>query len=145
MAAVRSITLIRFIVIHQIMRYFCAAVHWDNIYEVRYWSRGNSWYYAERACSLPLGIEPTYLFETDKGLCWLERATLFEVDHHKEESPSIIKTDDDDRNAIRDKRDTWMDLPDVSQGQNLINIVTGKISNKNVSVEEDAVQIFNKI
>ena len=33
-----------------------------------------------------------------------------------------------------------MDPLDVSQGQNLINSVTGKISNKNVNVE-DAVQI----
>ena len=33
-----------------------------------------------------------------------------------------------------------MDPLDVSQGQNLINIVTRKISNKNVNVE-DAVQI----
>ena len=33
-----------------------------------------------------------------------------------------------------------MDPLDVSQGQNLINSVTGKISNKNVNVE-DAVRI----
>ena len=33
-----------------------------------------------------------------------------------------------------------MDPLDVSQGQNFINIVSGKISNKNVNVE-DAVQI----
>ena len=38
----------------------------------------------------------------EHALCWLERATLFEVDHHKEESPSIIKIDDDYRNAFRD-------------------------------------------
>ena len=85
-------------------------------------------------------IEPPYLFETDNGHCLLERATLFEVDHHKEESPSIIKTDDDDRNALRDKLDMCVDPLDVSQGQNLINIVSVKISNKNVNVE-DAVQI----
>ena len=33
-----------------------------------------------------------------------------------------------------------MDPLDVSQGQNLINNVTGKITNKNVNVE-DAIQI----
>ena len=87
-------------------------------------------------------IEPPYLFETDKGHYLLERATLFEVHvgHHKEEAPSIIKTDDDDRNAIRDKLDACVDPLDVSQCQNIINIVIVKISNKNVNVE-DAVQI----
>ena len=63
-----------------------------------------------------------------------------EVDQHKEESTSSIKADSDDRNAIRDKLDTCVDPLDVSQGQNLINIVTWKISNKNINVE-DAVQI----
>ena len=62
--------------VNQLMTYFYAAIHWDNIYEVRSWSRGNSWYYAERACSLPLGIEPPYLFEADKGHCLLERGHL---------------------------------------------------------------------
>ena len=80
------------------------------------------------------------MFETDKGHCWLERATLFEVDHHKEESPSIIKTDDDCRNAFRDKLEKCVDPLDVSQGQDIINSVTGKINNKNVNVE-DAVHI----
>ena len=79
-----------------------------------------------------------------KGIADLKEATLFEVDHHKEESTSRIKADSDDRNAIRDnirdKLETCVDPLDVSQGQNLINIVTGKISNKNVNVE-DAVQI----
>ena len=62
------------------------------------------------------------------------------VNHHKEEPTSIIKADSYDRNAIRDKLETSVDPFDVSQGQNLINIVTGKISNKIVNVE-DAVQI----
>ena len=75
-----------------------------------------------------------------KDIAYLKEATLFEVDHHKEESHSIIKADDDHRNAIRDKLDTCVDPLDVSQGQNLINIVTVKISNKNVN-GEDAVQI----
>ena len=43
-------------------------------------------------------------------------------------------------NAIRNKLDKCMDPLDVSRGQNRIIIVTGKISNKNVNVE-DAVQI----
>ena len=89
---------------------------------------------------MPLGIDPPNLFETDKGHADLKEATLFEVDHHKEESPSRIKTDNDDWNAIRDKLETWVDPLDVLQGQNLINIVTGKISNKNVNVG-NAVQI----
>ena len=89
--------------------YVYAAVHWDNIYKVRSWSRGNSWYYAERACSLSLVIAPPYLLETDTGHCWLERTTLFEVDHHKEQSTSIINTDDDDRNAIRDNLELCVD------------------------------------
>ena len=67
-------------------------------------------------------------------------ATLAEVDDHKIESPLRIKADSDDRNAIRDKLDTCVDPLDVSQCQNLINIVIWKISNKNVHVE-DAVQI----
>ncbi len=70
----------------------------------------------------------------------MNEATLVEVDHHKEESTSIIKADSDERNAIRDKLETCVDPLDVSQGQNLFNIVTGKISNKNFNVE-DAVQI----
>ena len=45
-------------------------------------------------------------------------------------------TDDDDRNAIRDKLKLCVD----PQGQNRINSVTEKISNKNVNIE-DAVQI----
>ena len=52
----------------------------------------------------------------------------------------MIKTDDDDRNAIRDKLEKCVDPLDVSHGENLINIFTGKISNKNVNVES-AVQI----
>ena len=34
--------------VNQLMPYFYAAIHWDNIYEVGLWSwsRGNSWYYA---------------------------------------------------------------------------------------------------
>ena len=46
------------------------------------------------------------------------------------------------RNATRDKLETCVDPLNcnVSQGHNLINIVTGKISNTNVNVE-DAVQI----
>ena len=43
-------------------------------------------------------------------------------------------------NAIRDKLALCVDAIDVSQGQNLINSVTEKISNKNVNIE-DAVQI----
>ena len=62
--------------VNQMMPYFYAAVRWDNIYEVASWSRGNSWYYAERACSFPLGVEPPCLFETDEGHCWLERGHL---------------------------------------------------------------------
>ena len=89
---------------------------------------------------MPLGIEPPYLFETDKGHCLLERGHLIRSRHLKEESHSIIKADDDNMNAIRDKLDTCVDPLDVSQGQNLINIVTVKISNKNVN-GEDAVQI----
>ena len=58
----------------------------------------------------------------------LKEATLVEVDLHKEEYPSRIKTDGDDRNAIGDKLETCVDHLDVSQGQNLINIVTGKMS-----------------
>ena len=75
-----------------------------------------------------------------KDIAYLKEATLFEVDHHKEESHSIIKADDDNRIAIRDKLDTCVDPLDVSQGQNIINIVTVKSSNKNVN-GEDAVQI----
>ena len=76
-----------------------------------------------------------------KDIADLKEATLFEVaTTKKEESTSRIKADSDDRNAIRDKLETCVDPLDVSQGQNLINIVTGKISNKNVNVE-DAVQI----
>ena len=56
------------------------------------------------------------------------------------EATSRIKADSGDRNAIRDKLETCVDPLDVSQGQNIINIVTRKISNKNVNVE-DAVQI----
>ena len=41
---------------------------------------------------------------------------------------------------VRDKLETCVDPLDVSQGQHIINIVTGKISNKNVNVE-DAVRI----
>ena len=70
-----------------------------------------------------------------KDIADLKEATLVEVEHHKEESTSIIKTDSDDRNAIRDKLETCVDPIDVSQGQNLINIVTGKISNRNINVE----------
>ena len=70
----------------------------------------------------------------------MKEDTLFEVDNHKEESHSRIKADDDNRNAIGDKLDTCVDPLDVAQGQNLINIVTVKMSNKNVNVE-DAVQI----
>ncbi len=47
-------------------------------------------------------------------------ATLAEVDDHKIESPSRIKADSDDRNAIRDKLETCVDPLDVSQGHNLI-------------------------
>ena len=43
-------------------------------------------------------------------------------------------------NAIRDELETCVDPLDVSQGHNLINIVTGKITNKNVNVG-NAVQI----
>ena len=70
-----------------------------------------------------------------KDIADLKEATLLEVDRHKEESTSRIKADSDDRNAIRDKLETCVDPLDVSQGQNLINIVTGKISNKNVNVQ----------
>ena len=75
-----------------------------------------------------------------KDIAYLKEATLFEVDHHKEESHSIIKADDDNRNAIRDKLDTCVVPLDVAQRKNLINVVTVKISNKDVNVE-DAVQI----
>ena len=75
-----------------------------------------------------------------KLIAYLKEATLFDVEHHKEESHSRIKADDDNRNAIRDNLDTCVDPRDVSQSQNLINIVTVKMSNKNVNVE-DAVQI----
>ena len=75
-----------------------------------------------------------------KDIAYLKEATLFEVDHHKEESHSRIKADDDNRNAIRDKLDMCLDPLDVAQGQNLINIVTVKMINKNFNVE-DAVQI----
>ena len=75
-----------------------------------------------------------------KDIAYLKEATLFEVDHYKEQSHSRIKADDDNRNAIRDKLDTCVDPLDVAQGQHLINIVTVKMSNKNVIVE-DAVQI----
>ena len=72
-------------------------------HEVRIWSRGNSWYYTERACSLPL----------KKDIADLREPTVVEVDHevdhHKDESTSIIKTDADDRNAIRDKLETCVD------------------------------------
>ena len=70
----------------------------------------------------------------------MKEATLFEVDHHKEEYHSRIKADDDNMNAIRDKLDMCLDPLDVAQGQNLINIVTVKMSNTNFNVE-DAVQI----
>ena len=75
-----------------------------------------------------------------KDIAYLKDDTLFEVDNHKEESHSRIKADDDNRNAIRDNPDTCVDPLDVAQCQNLINIVTVKMSNKNVNVE-DAVQI----
>ena len=70
----------------------------------------------------------------------LKEAISIEVDHHKEDSPSRINADDDDRNAIRDKLETCVDPLDVSQCQNRITIVTGKFSNKNVNVK-DAVPI----
>ena len=57
----------------------------------------------------------------------LKEATLVEEDLHKE-YPSRIKTDGDDRNAIRDKLETCVDPLDASQGQTLINIVTGMMS-----------------
>ena len=82
----------------------------------------------ERSNGLDTALYKNYLF------------FLVEVDHHKEECPSIIKADKDDRNAIRNKLDKYVDPTDVSRGQNRINIVTGKISNTNVNVE-DAVQI----
>ena len=75
-----------------------------------------------------------------KDIAYLKEDTLFEVGNHKEESHSRIKADDDNRNAIKDKLDTCVDPLDVAQGQNLINIVTVKMSNKNVNVE-NAVQI----
>ena len=75
-----------------------------------------------------------------KDISDLKGATLVEVYHHKEESPSRVKADNDDGNAIRYTLEKCVDPLDVSQGQNLINIVTGKISNKNVNIE-DAVQI----
>ena len=59
-----------------------------------------------------------------KDIADLKEATLFEVANHKEESTSITKTDDDDRIAIRDKLELCVDPFDVSQCQNLINIVT---------------------
>ena len=58
----------------------------------------------------------------------LKEATLVEADHHKEDSSSRIKADDDDRNATRDRLEKCVDPLDVPQGQNLNNIVTGKIS-----------------
>ena len=39
----------------------------------RIWSMGNSWYYAEGACSLPLGIEPPYFRQRD-AICWSLRS-----------------------------------------------------------------------
>ena len=70
----------------------------------------------------------------------LKVAISVEVDHHKEDSPSRINADNDDRNAIRDKQETCVDPLAVSQCHNRITIVTGKFSNKNVNVE-DAVPI----
>ena len=91
---------------------------------------------------MPLGVEPPYLFETDKinDIADLKEAIPVKVDLHKEESTSRIKADDDDRNAIRDKLEKCVDPLDVCQCNNRINIVTGKFSNKNVNVE-DAVLI----
>ena len=40
-----------------------------------------------------------------KDIAYLNEATLFEVDHHQEESRSRIKADDGNRNAIRNKLD----------------------------------------
>ena len=59
-----------------------------------------------------------------KDIADLKEATLVEVAHHKEQSTSRIKADSDDRNAIRAKLGTCVDPLDVSQCQNLINIVT---------------------
>ena len=75
-----------------------------------------------------------------KDIADLKEVISVEVDHHKEDSPSIINADNDDRNAIRDNLETCVDPLGVSQGHNRIAIVTGKFSNKNVNVE-DAVQI----
>ncbi len=49
-----------------------------------------------------------------KNTADLKYAILVEVYHHKEEHPSIIKADDDDRNAIRDKLEMCVDPLDVS-------------------------------
>ena len=59
-----------------------------------------------------------------KDIADLKEATLVEVAHHKEQSTSRIKADSDDRNATRAKLGTCVDPLDVSQCQNLINIVT---------------------
>ena len=75
-----------------------------------------------------------------KDISDLKEAIRIEVDHHKQDSPSIINADNDDMNAIRDKLETCVDPLDVSQGQNSITIVTGKFSKTNVNVE-DAVPI----
>ena len=75
-----------------------------------------------------------------KDIADLKAATVVEIDHHKEEYPSRMEADNDDMNAIRDKLESCVYPIDISQGHNRINIVTGKISNKNVNVE-DAVQI----
>ena len=48
-----------------------------------------------------------------KDIADLNEATLVEVDHHKEESTSIIKADSDERNPIRDKLETCVDPLDV--------------------------------
>ena len=63
-----------------------------------------------------------------KDIADLKDPTVVEVDHHKEESPTIINTDHGDRNAIRDTLDACVYPFDVSQGHNNISIVTGKMS-----------------
>ena len=49
-----------------------------------------------------------------KDIADLKEAISVEVDHHKEDSPSRINADDDDRKAIRDKLETCVDPLDVS-------------------------------
>ena len=69
-----------------------------------------------------------------KDIADLKEATLFEVDHHKEESTSRIKADSDDRNAIRDKLETCVWIPLMSPKARILSTLSPGRSATNMSM-----------